>query len=173
MCHNDKNGNLYAHGLKIYNQDNLEDLVDRYDATTCALAYSDLSYDTVQSLASRANAAGCRFLQLPPKLTMVTSLKPVVSVCASRTGVGKSQTSRYVANYLKEKGLKVAVVRHPMPYDKDLKKQRCQRYERIEDMDKYHCTVEEREEYFRHIEDGNLLYAGVDYEVSMGRYLPR
>jgi predicted GTPase len=97
MCNNDKNFNKYPNGLKIYPESSLEDLVERLDADTVALAYSDLSYDIVQSLASRANAAGCKFVQLPPKLTMVESTKPIVSVCASRTGVGKSQTSRYVA----------------------------------------------------------------------------
>jgi hypothetical protein len=97
MCNNDNNFNKYPNGLKIYPESSLEDLVKRFDADTVALAYSDLSYDIVQSLASRANAAGCKFVQLPPKLTMVESTKPIVSVCASRTGVGKSQTTRYIA----------------------------------------------------------------------------
>lgn len=127
------------------------------------LCPSKLSYDTVQKLASRVNASGCKFIQLPPVLTMVESTKPVVSVCASRTGVGKSQTSRYIARYFKGKGLRVAAVRHPMPYDKDLLSQRVQRFETEEDMDKYNCTIEEREEYFGHIRDGTLLFAGVDY----------
>ena len=97
MCNNDLNDNKYPDGVKIYPESELEELIDRCKATTVALAYSDLSYDTVQSLASRANASGCKFVQLPPKLTMVESTKPVISVCASRTGVGKSQTTRYVA----------------------------------------------------------------------------
>lgn len=97
MCNNDKNGNKYPEGLKIYPEASLEDLVKQYDANTVSLAYSDLSYDTVQSLAARANAAGCKFVQLPPDFTMVESSKPVVSICASRTGVGKSQTTRYIA----------------------------------------------------------------------------
>jgi predicted GTPase len=167
MCNNDKNGNLYPQGLKIYPESQLEDLIQRNEATTCALAYSDLSYDTVQSLASRVNAAGCQFVQLAPIQTMIPSTKPIVSVCASRTGVGKSQTTRFVAEHYKKKGLKVAVVRHPMPYDKVLNNQRCQRYERLEDMDKYNCTIEEREEYFRHIQDGTLLFAGVDYPMIL------
>jgi predicted GTPase len=167
MCNNDKNGNKYPNGLKIYPQDDLEDLIERHGATACALAYSDLHYDTVQSLASRTNAAGCKFVQLPPQLTMVESTKPVVSICASRTGVGKSQTTRYVADFFKERGLKLAVVRHPMPYDENLNSQRVQRYETLEDMDKYKCTIEEREEYFRHIEAGNLLFAGVDYPTIL------
>jgi len=167
LCNNQLNGNRYPTGLEIRPESTLEQLIQETEATTCALAYSDLKYDTVQSLASRVNAAGCKFVQLPPKFTMVPSTKPVVAICASRTGVGKSQTTRYVANYFKNKGLKVAVVRHPMPYDKDLLSQACQRYEKLEDMDKYHCTIEEREEYFRHIEDGNLLFAGVDYPTIL------
>jgi predicted GTPase len=162
MCHNDLNGNRYPNGIQIYPEDQLEELIRRFDVDICTLAYSDLSYHTVQSLASRVNAAGCQFVQLPPKLTQLKSTKPIVAVVASRTGVGKSQTTRYVANYYKEKGLKIAAVRHPMPYDQDLNSQRCQRFETMEDMDKYRCTIEEREEYFRHIEDGNLLFAGVE-----------
>jgi len=154
MCNNALNGGKYLDGLKIYPESELESLIAKTGATKCALAYSDLPYDTVQSLASRVNAAGCQFVQLPPSLTMVPSTKPVVAVCASRTGVGKSQTTRFIADYYKRKGLKVAVVRHPMPYDQDLMKQRCQRYEKMEDMDKYHCTIEEREEYKNHIEEG-------------------
>lgn len=167
LCNNDLNGNLYRSGIKIHPEADLEELIHLNQATTCTLAYSDLSYDTVQSLASRVNAAGAKFVQLPPIVSMVESTKPVVAVCASRTGVGKSQTTRYIANYFKGKGLKVAVIRHPMPYDPNLMSQRCQRYETMEDMDKYHCTVEEREEYMRHIEDGNLLFAGVDYPMIL------
>lgn len=151
----------------IYPEDDLEKLVKQFDATTCALAYSDLSYDTVQSLASRVNALGCKFVQLPPSLTALPSSKPVIAICATRTGVGKSQTTRYVADYLKKMGKKIAVVRHPMPYDQVLLKQRCQRYEVVEDMDKYDCTIEEREEYELHIQEGNLLFAGVDYEMIL------
>ena len=114
-------------------------------STMCALAYSDLSYDTVQSLASRVNAAGCKFVQLPPKLTQLQSTKPVIAICATRTGTGKSQTTRFVADYLKKKGNTIAVVRHPMPYDAVLMNQRCQRYEVLEDLVKYKCTIEERE----------------------------
>lgn len=149
LCNNHLNGGLYPNGLEIHPEKSLEKLIKETNATTCALAYSDLAYDTVQSLASRVNAAGCKFVQLPPKLTMVPSQKPVVAICASRTGVGKSQTTRWVAQYYKNKGFKVAVIRHPMPYDQDLLGQAVQRYEKLEDLDKYHCTIEEREEYFR------------------------
>lgn len=167
MCHNDKNGNLYPNGVKIYPEDDLEQLIKRFDVTTCALAYSDLSYDTVQSLASRVNAAGCKFLQLPQTKTMLRSNKPVIAICATRTGTGKSQTTRFIAEHLKKAGRRIAVVRHPMPYDKVLLKQRCQRYETLDDLIKYDCTIEEREEYERHIEEGNLLFAGVDYEMIL------
>lgn len=167
LCHNDMNGNKYPNGLDIFPEDDLEDVIARTGANTCVLAYSDLAYDTVQKLAARVNAAGCKFVQLPPHMTMVESTKPVVAVCASRTGVGKSQTSRYIARYFHSKGLKVAAIRHPMPYDQNLLSQRCQRYETESDMDKYKCTIEEREEYFGHIRDGTLLFAGVDYEMIL------
>jgi predicted GTPase len=162
LCNNHLNGNRYPDGIKIHPEGDLERLIGLTKADTCTLAYSDLKYDTVQSLASRVTAAGCKFVQLPPAYTMIPSKKPVVAVCASRTGVGKSQTTRYVAQYFKDKGLKVAVVRHPMPYDQELGMP-VQRYETLEDMDKYHCTIEEREEYYRHIEEGTLLFAGTDY----------
>ena len=162
LCNNGFNKNAYPTGVPIHPEATLERLIANTQADACALAYSDLSYDAVQSLASRVTAAGCKFVQLPPSLTMIPSTKPVIAVCASRTGVGKSQTTRYVANYLKAKGLKTAVVRHPMPYDQELSMP-VQRYETLEDMDKYQCTIEEREEYYRHIEDGNLLFAGTDY----------
>ncbi|KAG7339443.1 cobalamin synthesis protein P47K [Nitzschia inconspicua] len=167
MCRNDVNGNRYPDGIDIYPESQLEELIQRFEANICTLAYSDLSYHTVQSLASRVNTAGCQFVQLPPVATQIKSTKPLVSIVASRTGVGKSQTTRWVANYYKKKGLKVAAIRHPMPYDEDLNFQRCERFETMEDMDKYRCTIEEREEYYRHIEDGTLLFAGVDYEMIL------
>jgi len=167
LCNNDKNENRYPNGLMIYPENNLESLIQRFGATMCALAYSDLNYDTVQSLAARVNAAGCKFIQLPPALTQLHSTKPVIAVCATRTGTGKSQTTRFIAEYLKKQGKKVAVVRHPMPYDQLLLNQRCQRYELLEDLVKYKCTIEEREEYELHIEEGNLLFAGVDYEMIL------
>ena len=154
LCNNDKNGNRYPDGVQIYPEDQLEELIERFHVTTCAMAYSDVSYNTLQSLAARANAAGIKFVQLSPKSTMLPSAKPVIAVCASRTGTGKSQTTRYIADYLKKAGKRVAVVRHPMPYDEKLLRQRCQRYETLEDMDKYDCTIEEREEYQLHIQEG-------------------
>lgn len=167
LCHNDKNGNRYPNGLMIYNEQDLEKLIGDFGATMCALAYSDLNYDIVQSLAARVNASGCKFIQLPPALTQLHSTKPIISVCATRTGTGKSQTTRFIADYLKKHGKTVAVVRHPMPYDQVLLNQRCQRYEVLEDLVRYKCTIEEREEYELHIEEGNLLFAGVDYEMIL------
>jgi predicted GTPase len=167
MCNNDKNGNKYPQGIQIHPESKLEEIIKETNADTCAMAYSDLPYDTVQALAARSNAAGCNFVQLAPKNSMVESVKPIVAITASRTGVGKSQSTRYVAKYFKAKGLKVAVVRHPMPYDKNLNSQRCQVYRTMEDMDKYNCTIEEREEYFNHIKEGNLLFAGVDYPMIL------
>ena len=104
----------------IFSENELESLIKKFDATMCALAYSDLNYDTVQSLAARVNAAGCKFIQLPPKLTQLKSSKPIVAICATRTGTGKSQTTRFIADYLKKQGKKIAVVRHPMPYDQGM-----------------------------------------------------
>jgi predicted GTPase len=167
MCNNSKNGNRYPEGIKIYPEAMLEKIIDHYYVTTCALAYSDISYDKVQSLASRVTSAGAKFVQLPPKLTQLPSSKPVIAICATRTGTGKSQTTRFVADYLKNRRMKVAVVRHPMPYDRVLLRQRCQRYETLDDLVTHHCTIEEREEYELHIEAGNLLFAGVDYEMIL------
>eukprot|EP01083_Nonionella_stella_P052890 140170_1 len=129
----------------IYNEQDPEKLIGDFGATMCALAYSDLNYDIVQSLAARVNASGCKIIQLPPALTQLHSTKPIISVCATRTGTGKSQTTRFIADYLKKHGKTVAVVRHPMPYDQVLLNQRCQRYEVPEDLVRYKCTIEERE----------------------------
>lgn len=145
MCNNHKNGNRYPNGVEIYEQDDLEKLIEEFGVTMCALAYSDIKYDSVQSLAARVNAKGCKFIQIPPVLTQLPSTKPVIAICATRTGTGKSQTTRAIADYLKKKGKRVVVVRHPMPYDQNLLTQRCQRYEVLEDLVKYKCTIEERE----------------------------
>ena len=157
LCNNDKNDNRYPNGLMIYDESDLERLVRHFDATMCALAYSDLNYDTVQSLAARVNAAGCKFVQLPPSLTQLKSSKPVIAVCATRTGTGKSQTTRFIAEYLKKMGKRIAVARHPMPYDQVLLDQRCQRYEVLEDLVKYKCTIEEREVCFIFLFFSNLF----------------
>ena len=103
MCNNDKNENRYPNGLMIYDQNDLEALIEEHGATMCALAYSDISYDSVQNLAARVNSKGASFIQIPPALTQLHSLKPVVAICATRTGTGKSQTTRAIADYLKKK----------------------------------------------------------------------
>jgi predicted GTPase len=128
-----------------------------------AFAYSDVSHEFVMHQASRVNATGATFRLLGADQTMLASQKPVIAVCAVRTGSGKSQTSRRVAEILKQLGHRVAVVRHPMPYG-DLSKQICQRFATLEDMDRHQCTIEEREEYESHILRGNLVFAGVDYQ---------
>jgi predicted GTPase len=125
-------------------------------------AYSDITHSHVMHQASIALAAGADFMLLGPNRTMLRSSLPVISVCAVRTGAGKSQTTRYLSRLLKEQGLSVAVVRHPMPYG-DLSKQAVQRFETLDDLDRAECTVEEREEYEPHIALGNVVHAGVDY----------
>lgn len=159
-------GPKYPNGLKIYDQKEVKQLIDKLNVDTCTLAFSDLPYDKVMHIASEINAAGANFSIISPLKTMIESTKPVISVCAVRTGVGKSQTSRYICDVLKNMGKKFAVIRHPMPYG-DLLAQRCQRYEKMEDLEKHKCTIEEREEYETHIEKGNLLFAGVDYEMIL------
>jgi predicted GTPase len=164
MCNNQLNGNLYPNGVPIYSETELEQLIQQTHATTCAWAHSNVNCTVVQSLAGRANAAGCTFVQLPPSLTMVKSSKPVIAVCAAgHSNVGTSLITRSIlAKYLSDKGVKVAVVRRPMHYDNDFLMQRCQRYETLDDMNKYNCTVEEREEYYRYIVKGILLFVGID-----------
>ena len=156
-------GAAYPNGIPIKAEDELEALIKEHNVRLVTLAYSDLPYSYVMSQASRVHAAGADFTLLDPNRGMVKSTKPVIAVCAVRTGCGKSQTSRRVIEILKELGKTVAVCRHPMPYG-DLTKQICQRFATLEDMDKHECTIEEREEYEPHIAAGSLLFAGVDYE---------
>jgi len=127
------------------------------------MSYSDLHHTTVMHKASLANSLGADFVMLGAKYTMLKSKKPVIAVTAVRTGCGKSQTTRKIASILKERGKKVVVVRHPMPYG-DLEKQVCQKFTSLEDLSRYKCTIEEREEYEPHIDKGIIVYAGVDYE---------
>ncbi len=159
-------GELYPEGIPIYPEEQLEELIKKYDVDEVILAYSDLSYNYVMDRASRVLAAGADFKLMGPKATMLKSSKPVIAVCAVRTGCGKSQTTRRVVSLLLKHGLKVVVVRHPMPYG-DLAKQKVQRFETFEDLDKYNCTIEEREEYEPHLERGVVVYAGVDYEAIL------
>jgi len=132
----------------------------------CAFSYSDVPYQHVMSVGAIVEAAGASFVLLGPKDTMIKSSKPVISVGAVRTGCGKSQTSRKIAEILMEKGLKVVAIRHPMPYG-DLVAQRVQRYAELSDLEKHKCTIEEMEEYEPHIVRGNVIYAGVDYEAIL------
>jgi len=156
-------GDRYPAGIPIRPEAELEQLIADLDVTTVVFAYSDVSHEQVMHAASRALAAGADFKLLGPDATLLESSKPVVAVCAVRTGCGKSQTSRHVASLLEAQGLKVAVVRHPMPYG-DLVAQRCQRFETYADLDRHQTTIEEREEYEPHLDAGRLVFAGVDYE---------
>jgi len=155
-------GHLYPDGIPIFPEDELDELIDRLKVDRCIMAYSDVSYDYVMHMASRITALGARFEIPSATRTLIESKLPVVAVCASRTGVGKSQTSRAVARVLKEAGLMVAAIRHPMPYG-DLAKQRVQRFAAEEDLIFHEVTIEEREEYEPHIANGSVVFAGVDY----------
>jgi len=156
-------GERYPAGIPIRPEAELESLIRELHVDRVTFAYSDVSHETVMHAASRALAAGADFELLGPARTMLESSRPVVAVCAVRTGSGKSQTSRYVARALEAQGLKVAVVRHPMPYG-DLVAQRVQRFETYADLDRHDTTIEEREEYEPHLDAGRLVFAGVDYE---------
>jgi predicted GTPase len=155
-------GKLYPKGIPIYAEADLDELIRKFKVDDVHFAYSDVSHEYVMNKASQVQAAGANFVLLGPDDTMIKSRRPVVSVCAVRTGSGKSQTSRKVALLLKAKGRRVAVIRHPMPYG-DLVKQKVQRFAAYSDLDKHECTIEEREEYEPHIDKGIIVYAGVDY----------
>ena len=155
-------GKRYPKGIPIHPESQLEHLIEELDVDEVFFSYSDVSHSFLMDEGSRALAAGASFTLLGPKETMIRSKKPVVSVCASRTGSGKSPTSRWLVRLLKDKGKKVVVIRHPMPYG-DLVKQRVQRFATLQDLDKHDCTIEEREDYEPHIEMGAVVYAGVDY----------
>lgn len=159
-------GSLYPDGIPIVPEDELESLIAEKSIDLCVLAYSDLSDNTVMELASRCNAAGADFTMLGVKRTMLASSKPVIAVTAVRTGCGKSQTTRKVADVLKAAGRKVVAIRHPMPYG-DLVAQKVQRFATIDDLKKHKCTIEEMEEYEPHIASGVIVYAGVDYEAIL------
>jgi predicted GTPase len=156
-------GDRYPSGIPIRPEEQLDQLIRELRVDTVVFAYSDVSHEQVMHAGSRAMAAGADFKLIGPAASMLKSTKPVVAVCAVRTGSGKSQTSRYVATALEAKGLKVAVVRHPMPYG-DLVAQRVQRYATYADLDRHETTIEEREEYEPHLDAGRLVFAGVDYE---------
>lgn len=159
-------GKLYPKGIPIFPEEELTYLIEKFDVDECVFSYSDVPYQKVMALSALVNAAGANFTLLGPKATMLKSTKPVISVCATRTGCGKSQTARKVIEILMAQGLKVVAVRHPMPYG-DLVAQKVQRFATLDDLKKYHCTIEEMEEYEPHIVRGNVIYAGVDYEAIL------
>jgi len=159
-------GELYPDGIPIYDERDLPRLIKELGVHDCVFAYSDVSYQHVMGVGAIVEAAGANYLMLGPGETMLKSSKPVIAVCAVRTGSGKSQTSRRVIELLMKRGLKVVAVRHPMPYG-DLVAQRVQRFAELADLDKHNCTIEEREEYEPHIVRGNVIYAGVDYAAIL------
>ena len=157
---------LYPNGIPIYAESDLVKLISDLKVDDCVFSYSDVPYAHVMNMSAIVNAAGANFMLLGPKETMVKSTKPVVAIGATRTGCGKSQTSRRVVELLMKKGLKVVAVRHPMPYG-DLNAQKVQRFATVEDLKKHKCTIEEMEEYEPHVVRGNVIYAGVDYEAIL------
>ena len=157
---------LYPQGIPIYDQKDLTKLIKDLKVDVCVFAYSDVSHTQVGNIGSQVMAAGASYMHLGPNDTYVKSTKPVIAVGATRTGCGKSQTSRRIIEVLMKKGLKVVAVRHPMPYG-DLVKQKVQRFASVEDLKLHNCTIEEMEEYEPHVVRGNVIYAGVDYEAIL------
>ena len=157
-------GPLYPDGIPIFSEDELPRLIGELDVDECAFSYSDISYAHVMRVSAIVMAAGASFTLLGPSDTQIRSTKPVVAVCAVRTGAGKSQTARRVVEVLMSKGLKVVAIRHPMPYG-NLAAQKVQRFAELADLEKHDCTIEEMEEYEPHIVRGNVIYAGNDYEA--------
>ena len=155
-------GERYPEGIPIHDESMLTQLIKEQEIDDVIFSYSDVSHANVMHKASQVLAAGANFVLLGPRATMLTSTVPVVAVCAVRTGAGKSQTTRAIAETLKEAGKRVVAVRHPMPYG-NLEAQRVQRYATLEDLDRHNTTIEEREEYEPHITSGTIIYAGVDY----------
>ncbi|MCE1179352.1 MAG: cyclic 2,3-diphosphoglycerate synthase [Micrococcales bacterium] len=156
-------GSLYPDGIPIVDESGLSELIERERVDVAVFAYSDLPHTRVMHLASQCIAAGADFWLQSARQTMIESSKPVIAVCAVRTGVGKSQTTRYLSRILMDMGKRVVAIRHPMPYG-DLARQACQRFATYADLDTHECTIEEREEYEPHIDNGFVVYAGVDYE---------
>lgn len=155
-------GALYPQGIPIVSEEDLESVIAAQSVNQVVFAYSDISHEHVMHQASRVLAAGADFHLLGPQSTMLRSCKPVISICAVRTGAGKSPVTRKIATWLKEEGRRIAVVRHPMPYG-DLVQQAVQRFATMEDLTQAHCTIEEREEYEPHVALGAVVFAGVDY----------
>jgi len=159
-------GHLYPEGIPIVNESELPELIRDLYVDECIFSYSDTSYNKVMGISAVVNAAGADFILPGGRKTMLKSTKPVIAVCAVRTGCGKSQTSRRIIEILMGKGLKVVAIRHPMPYG-DLISQKAQRFESLDDLTRHKCTIEEMEEYEPHIIRGNVIYAGVDYEAIL------
>jgi len=157
-------GELYPSGIPIYPEDDLTKLINEKDIDMVVFAYSDVTNTYIMEKAAIVNAAGADFVLMGTKNTMIQSTKPVIAVCAVRTGCGKSQVSRKLFKILQEKGYNVAAIRHPMPYDQDITTQIVQRFAAYEDLDKYNCTIEEREEYEPYIDMGGVIFSGVDYK---------
>lgn len=161
-------GGLYPRGIPIHAEDKLEELIKKLKVDEVVFSYSDVPHMYVMHMASRVIAAGADFHMMGTKRTLLKSKKPMVTICATRTGCGKSQTTRKVCEELIDMGYKVVAVRHPMPYG-DLVKQKVQRFAKMSDLVKHKCTIEEREEYEPHIMRGVVIYAGVDYEAILRR----
>ena len=159
-------GKLYPEGIPIYDEKDLEKLIIKLKIDDVVFSYSDVSYEYLMHKSAKVNTAGANFVLLGWKDTAIRSIKPLISIGATRTGCGKSQTARQLIEILIEKGLKVVAIRHPMPYG-NLEAQKVQRFARLEDLEKYDCTIEEMEEYEPHIVRGNVIYAGVDYEAIL------
>ncbi len=159
-------GKLYPKGIPIHLESDLPKLIKSLKVDECVFSYSDVPYTHVMGVGAIVNAAGASFSMLGPSDTQVQSTKPVIAVCAVRTGSGKSQTSRKIVQMLMAKGLKVVAIRHPMPYG-DLVAQKVQRFATVADLKKHKCTIEEMEEYEPHVVRGNVIYAGVDYEAIL------
>ncbi len=156
-------GELYPAGIPIYDEKDLQNLIVEHKIDDVIFSYSDISYEELMHKSALVNTVGANFVLLGREDTSIKSTKPIISIGATRTGCGKSQTARRIIEILIDKGFKVVAIRHPMPYG-DLEAQRVQRYARLEDLEKYDCTIEEMEEYEPHIVRGNVIYAGVDYE---------
>lgn len=159
-------GPLYPNGIPIYDEADLPRLIKEYQVDEVVFAYSDVSYKYVMNRSALVNALGADFKLIGYGKTKLKSSKPVISICAVRTGCGKSQTTRFVYHIFKKMGKKVVAVRHPMPYG-DLVAQKVQRFAEVADLDRHHCTIEEMEEYEPHIAAGNIVYSGVDYEAIL------
>ncbi|MEN6452585.1 MAG: GTPase [Thermoguttaceae bacterium] len=159
-------GKLYPRGIPIVAEADMAELIQRHDADEVVFAYSDVPYARVMSMSALANAEGADFVLMGGKATMLKSPKPLISVCAVRTGCGKSQTTRYIYDILRRMNKRAVAIRHPMPYG-DLEAQKVQRFATIEDLARHHCTIEEMEEHEPHIAAGNVSYGGVDYEAIL------